>query len=181
MKNETFISLNIVNDNILLHKNYPIIFYWNGKTDIIDEIKKNSNFFNIIKKYFNCNIYDSVKLYITSLSNEDYIESEISLQDLYSLNDIDLIENGFNDLILDIFYSLYQNVFGNKYEIPIDELSFDNILIDVYEEIEKKINKKISKETFINYILSTLDERTKLNYKNKKILIDKIQYILKES
>ena len=180
--NDTFICINIVNDDkTLLYKNYPLVFYWNGENDAVDEIKNDESFKNAIDEFIGNEYYWRTELYIVSVNKDIYNEKEIKIQELYPLDEIDLEKYGFNKMILNIFYDIYQKVFNKKYEIPIDNMSFENILSDIYEEIQKKLDRKISLKTFINYILSVFDEKTKLNYSNKKVLINLIENILKES
>ena len=182
MVNDTFIALNIIyNGTMPLHKNYPIIFYWNGENSPIEEIKNNEVFSKVISEFFDIKYYDNVELYVTTVDKSLSNEKTYKLQNLYPLDTINLEEKGFNKFILDVFYNTYSLVTSKQYEIPIDGLSFENIIADIYEDIQHKLNRKISKDTFLNYILSVFDEKTKLTYENKKILIDLISNYLKES
>ena len=87
MSQDSFISLNIVKDNVLQYKNFPIIFYWNGTDDVILNIKENDKFKAIVEKYLNSNDYDSVSLYLTYVNVDKYSEKEIKLQDIYPLTE----------------------------------------------------------------------------------------------
>ena len=116
---------------------------------------------------------------MTYVNNETYDEREILIQELYPLYVVN--DNIYNELITDIFYDIYQKIFKNEYEIPIENFGFKNIISDIYEDIIKKMSDKITKETFFNYILSQLDERTKLTFQNKEYIIKYIKDIVKES
>lgn len=179
MKNDSFISLNIVNSNEILYKIFPIVFYWNGVNDVVNDLLNNKDFYNIISKYINSKYYDTVKICMTYVNSENYNEREILIQELYPLYVVN--DNIYNELITDIFYDIYEKIFKKEYEIPIENFGFKNIISDIYEDIIKKMSDKITKETFFNYILSQLDERTKLTFQNKEYLVKYIKDILKES
>lgn len=169
MSQDSFISLNIVKDNVLQYKNFPIIFYWNGTDDVILNIKENDKFKAIVEKYLNSNDYDSVSLYLTYVNVDKYNEKEIKLQDIYPLTECEV---SYNNVILNIFYDVYYKVFKKQYEIPIDDFGYNDILFDIYEDIQNRLN--ISKQTFINYVRSKLDEKTKLTYSNKEYILTDI-------
>lgn len=183
MKKDSFIALNICYNNELIHKKNPIIFYWNGISDIISDIKNSEAFYNIVSDYLTVpEKYENTSLYITTVNfdqDQSLNEKIIPLQELYPINELDnTIKESY---LIPLIYNIYEKVFEKDYEIPIDEMTFENKVYDIYEDIQNKLDKPISKQTFINYILSKLDEKTNLIYYNKKILIDYIKDILKES
>jgi len=46
---ECFVAINVTYNDILLNDSvYPIIFYWDGESDILNDIKSNENFLKMI-------------------------------------------------------------------------------------------------------------------------------------
>ena len=179
MSEDCFIAINIVFKDSLIYKKFPIIFYWDGKNEVIDEIKNNPKFNEIINQYLNdFEKYSNIEIFLTYVSNNNSKEDKIPIQEMYEISSLD--KKIYIDIIKDIFYDLYKRVLKIDYEIPFETFSYEDIIQDIYEDILNTINKDISKETVLNYILSQLDEKTNLNYKNKEFIIKELNDIIKE-
>ena len=123
MTNDSLVSINIYNkktkelynDNLV-----PILFYWNGNGEIIDNIIK-SNYFK--DKYLN-NINDYEKFINLQLSffyfklnqdtnEEEYYDTTIDICEYFSFEDFNS-EVIIWKLVIPYFYSLYKMVFKKE-------------------------------------------------------------------
>lgn len=185
-----FVSINIICknqevNNIINENGVPIIFYWDGKSDINNDIVNNEKFTDIIKTYLlNPNTYDKSYLslvYINDTTNQTFnTVKKIPIQTLYKLNDT----YDFCLLYLkDIFIELYKLVLKEDYKIDDDPENIDigKIIKEIYLKIKSSNNDKISDNVLTHYILSKLNENTSLSSENKNYLINKISEIVRES
>ena len=74
-------------------------------------------------------------------------------------------------------------IFKEQYSERIlrEEQSDENPIKDIYNIVKENSKKEISKVTFINYVLSKLNDTTKLTLENKNFLIETLKNIIRES
>ena len=174
---ESFVAINvIVNEtNILNNGGYPIIFYWDGESDIIEDIRTNVNFNKLIEE--NCltdkeiyiNSYIKL-LYLNNIKEVKYVTQDIPVQSLYLLQDI---KNEFwLDYIFDILVELYKDVYKKDFLSYNTETNKSMLIPYLYKEIKAYTGREISDKTITNYILHRLTEDKQLSKEN-------IDYIIK--
>ncbi len=177
---DSLVSINIIypnnGHNELLNKTgFPILFYYNGESDLLQAIRENDNFNKYIEPLcFNDAYYSfsSLKYFYFTYngeSEEQYTENTIDVQDLFLLENLEEYQSLFShQYIYKIFEELYKNALHKEYDsknklVMIDQ--YDHIRT-MYEEIQKKFPNKFIKETVINYLRGELKTRYNLNSKN---------------
>jgi len=185
---DCFISINIIQDKIIINPDgVPIIFYWDGQSDMIEDFINDEKFSSILKENIlsDKKKYDTTYLsliYVSTLNNRTSFKTKkISIQQLYKLKDLN--NNIVNEYLDDIFFDLYEMIFKEQYSERIlrEEQSDENSIKDIYKLVKENSKKKVSEETFINYVLSKLNDNTKLSIENKNFLIEKLKDIIRES
>lgn len=184
-----FIAINIISknldvNNILNPGGIPIIFYWDGVSDIIDDIISNDNFNDIINTYIlNPNQYDKSfinMIYINDTENDTYNTSKrIPIQDLYKLNDS---HEFYLSYLKTSILNLYKRIFKEEYKFDddIENIDIKNDINKIFNKIKEE-NPDILDNTIFYYILNDINENTKLNFENKRFLINKLKEIVKKS
>lgn len=187
MGDKCFVAINIVSrlNTIENTNSWPIIFYWDGESDVIADMKADEKFMNLINsKCLNESEYDHAKIsmiYINNISELQYKTVEIPIQEFIPLETIDLLFP--YKYVIPIFEDLYEKVYHETYPLLSDD-SYEQIketIQNIYTLIKNGINRPIQETTVINYIASTLGEQTKLSTENRKFLTNKISEIIKES
>ncbi len=176
MLNDSLVAFNIYNKETgkLYNKTgyTPILYYWNGEGDVVEEILTNDNF---IQKYLkdidnendlnNINIALFYFKYIDDYQ-EDYIETNIEVNDHIDLSSFDS-----TTLIIDILY----NRLIHLYQMSINQKVENDISIkDIYLKIKEKYQEAITKETIINWVRSELI-KDNYNVKNINTIINTLQ------
>ena len=81
MNKESFITLNIYynrKDRNILINHYPIIFYWNGEDDIIENMKSNKDFFDYLSKNcFNVDLYPIIKISFVQFNSKRRMKTKV--------------------------------------------------------------------------------------------------------
>ena len=188
MEIENFVAINIIvknkEDFSKVINEYPIIFYWDGESDMIDDFITDENFVTLVQKVYQKELYENAFIKIEFVNGKDlnYHENSYAIQDLFPLEKItDIIIGNFKfDYIKDIFLSLYKIALKEEYksEYPLES---QVIIKDLYDRIKNGITKPVTKETIINYIREQLIEKTYLSKENINYLISLLEYIIKES
>jgi len=181
---ECFVAINVTYNDILLNDSvYPIIFYWDGESDILNDIKSNENFLKMIeRKCFNIESYSDSYINLSYINNESeniYSEKQFQIEDVFPFEEIN---NDFMyGYVTEILFDLYKKVFKEEYNRnDLDDLNLNFEIKDIFNKIKEHVNKPISNETIINYIRSKMNDIYKLKQKNKDWLIEKIQNIIEE-
>lgn len=186
MGDKCFVAINIVSSNNTIENpnSWPIIFYWDGESDIISDMKANENFMTLI--HDNClneTEYDAAKIsiiYINNIKELQYKTEELLIQDFIPF---DVIDSAFPFIyVTNILYDLYEKVYHESY--PILNNDYEHInesIVDMFKMIKEGVKRPVQNETIINYVSSQLIEQTKLSPQNRKYLIEKITEIIKES
>lgn len=186
----SLVALNLIDNNkVLLNPtNYPLLLYWNdfNGRSIPEEIFFNENSSNfIINTCCNIDLYTSSKLsffYFIDRDNDgddDYTESTIDIQSLFSLSVLDEDKRSFyKEYLNNIFKYLYYCTYKEDYEINNNPLEWEEDILILYRNIQNKYPKKILKDTVINYVRSELTLKYKLSSGNSDWIIEQLKNIL---
>lgn len=188
MELDNFVAINIIvkdkeNFSKIVNE-YPIIFYWNGESDMVEDFITDESFTVLVQKVYQTGLYENAFIRIEFVNGKDlkYNETSYAVQDLFPLEKItDIITGNFKfNYIKDIFLSLYKIALKEEYksEYPLES---QVIIKDLYDRIKNGITKPVSKETIVNYIREQLIEKTYLSKENINYLISLLEYIIKES
>ena len=172
------LSLNLVknslnNNKILNPSNYPILYYWDGNNQVINEILNNKEFSQYINdKIINLDNYSFTKLYIIDydLDSENYNQQIVDIQELYSLS-----INNYNDLAYQYLYNIFKKLYNisiKKEYKPTDNDTYIDDIIEIYTLLKNKFKERISVETLKQYIISQLQQEYKLNKNNIDYIIN---------
>lgn len=158
----TLVAINVLKDNteILNRDGVPIMFYWNIKEGIIEDLRNNLQFTEWLAGK---NIFTDEKLYTaTSIAyfyfadkdnnpngNEDYSSEVVKIQDIYSVQW--LLDNGYDTILNHSAIWMHDKVFGRKSDTNVDSI---DITADVYKKVKDKYKDKISNETYLKAIRS---------------------------
>lgn len=185
MHYDSLISMNITYKDSILNDKYPILFYWNGISSPIDDIRKDEKILALLKaKITNEDVYDNAKIcyatYKFDGENDIYEEKTFNIKDYFGYDTVD--DSIKEKIILDILGDVYNKVFGAYPETNwID--SFDMKVNTIVDSIRSHYTKPISKETIINYIRKTYKENHEraLNspLSNEDILVDAAAAVIK--
>lgn len=178
---DKIIPINIfVGDKIINKNNVPIIYYWNGKHELIGELKSNKEFMQFIKD--NCITFDNygkshISYLILDIDDEsNYKTYDNKLQIWFNLKDDDTkLKFEFIKYYFNYIYKC-----SYKTDFTFSENLLDKDIILIYEAIKKKNGDKVSKNIILNYIRSELMDKNSLNQENIEHVIDIIKNILKE-
>lgn len=178
LKHGALIAINITISNGENNLQYvinsvPILYYWNGKYDMIESILNEKQITNLVKSYINNEReYSNCLLNCISFdldsSNEDYKEQTIKLQELYSLSNFNKI---VNTVIDDVAKEVYKEVFNAVYT---NQSNCSSIIRDVYSKVSLMYKDNITFETFMNFVRKKLQQSTSLDQKNIQLVVDNI-------
>lgn len=173
---ENLAALNVICEGRVINKRgIPLLFYWNGQTEILEDIKKSEDFFTWLKEEeiitdINYFLHSHIGLFYYRENDEDYQEITVDVQDLYSLDQLLSLKN---NLMLECTYYLYNKAFPNRdlgiqiFEDPIEQSSA------YIKAILKKYQGKITEQTCIMAIRGYMQER----YKDFKSIEELVEYI----
>lgn len=169
---QSIVAINITKSGMLLNKNsVPILFYCNSSKDIKEVILENEEFQNYLnREVFTFDNYSdsliSYSFYNIIDGEDSYEENSIEIEDWKSLKELPELVNEYIKRVIDKII--------NKTGIIISLTGdFENDILNVYLEIDKKYPGKFSKLTYKYYIEHEL---LKYNLKdhNYKFLISKL-------
>ena len=167
-----FVALNILsNNNVVLNSNAaPLIFYWTGDIDIIEDLSNQKEFKDFL---FKIGILSDPEKFFTHKISYVYYngtecnQSEIYIKDIFKLNNL-------NDVINNILkYAL-----SNLYCIAFNDNKPDFNIISIksaYDNIINKYNGRVSVNTVKNYIRYLIFEKYKLSGEIISFLIKKLE------
>lgn len=161
MYHDSLIAMNIVYKNSILNDKYPILFYWNGINNPIDDILKDEKILAKLKEVITIEdlYYNATINYVTYKfdgENETYEEQEYYIKNLFSYDGIGL--NVSQNIIIEILKEAYKKVYGAECDITWLN-SFEEQVKQIIEGIRNHYTREISKETFINFIRKTYKEK----------------------
>ena len=187
---ESFVAINIITDkNQLLNVgDFPIIFYWDGESDILNDMKNNEVFRNII--FTEClkdiNSYTSSRialLYLNNVKETSYEAKHIEIQNLYTLSNIASFKSVWDNYVFGILRELYKEVYKKEFIVETQDNAFETKLLLIpylYKEIRACTNKELSNNTITNYILMKLTEDKILSKENINYIINYLKENIKE-
>lgn len=184
MRHDSLISMNITYNDSILNNKFPILFYWNGKNDPVEEICSNVSIINFLNKTVSTpEMYDSGEInFVTYKFDEvfeQYDEKTLRIKDYFTLDN--LSENIVQQMIVTILNDMYFKVFSEYYNG--DEDDFKEKTNAIISAIRSHYTKEISNETILNYVRKTykdhsLEYDNKIESKNEEILINTLKEVI---
>lgn len=158
---------------VMNKRGMPILFYWDGETDVLEDMQSKDEFVSLLKNMTNITNYTSISIaYLYFMEDADnefeevYNDKVIDLQDWMPFSKL---EHEFAySYIKNIMFDLYKKVFGNEYE-KSNKDSLETVYVYMYTAIKEKYAQRITKITFIEYIRT---EIVKMNTGLSKTNID---------
>lgn len=158
---------------VMNKRGMPILFYWDGETDVLEDMQSKEEFVSLLKNMTNITNYTSISIaYLYFMEDADnefkevYNDKVIDLQDWMPFSKL---EHEFAySYIKNIMFDLYKKVFGNEYE-KSNKDSLETVYVYMYTAIKEKYAQRITKITFIEYIRT---EIVKMNTGLSKTNID---------
>lgn len=184
---DSLVAINIIKDDKILNsKGIPLLFYWNGKNDVLESMYKDNEF-----KSYLYDLINSVELYTESKlayfyfkydnDEEQYNDSIVPIQDFLKLEDFPEDKISFYKEYIWIHFSyLYKSVFQEEYDKDVNMLSIEDSILNIYDLIKEKHPKRVIKSTVLNYIRSELMKTNHLNMANTNWIIDRLERLLNE-
>ena len=192
MERDSLVAINILNNDVLLNNKLvnnnsyaPILYYWNGETDIVKDLQSSES---LCKKC--SSLFDNPEQYLTISLSLFYFKYDENNEEQYEdvckqIQDIIYLENFESDeivnhFILKHFCYLYKTSIKEEYEYIEHKNEIYNI-INIYNKLKNKFKTRVSTETIINWVRSVLLEKDNFNAKNTNYIIDKLTKILKDN
>jgi len=184
MLNDSLVAINIYdqNTNVLINKSLvPILFYWNGKGDLLNNIlndeKFKENYLNSILDFDTFRNLEMSYFYfeLQEDGKEAYSDHVILISEHVKLKDFNSDQIIYN-LIIPHFYNLYKKALKEDYDET--KVFNDDIIIEIYRKIKDKYQEKIEKSTLVNWIRSELINTNKIDSSNTNYIINKLNQIL---
>lgn len=183
---DSLVAFNIISNNKLLNKNeVPVLFYWNGQTNLIESIFSDSGFYSFLKNtVFNIENYSIAKIglfYFKYNEVEVYNEEIHNIQDLVTLSNLEDNDRSFyKQYLWKHFEYLYESAYHEKYAKEISLFDIDEYILDIYDKIQGKYPKRVIKTTVINYIRGELQNKDQLSIQNTDWIISQLENLLNE-
>jgi hypothetical protein len=145
-------AINVICEEKVVNTNgVPLLFYWNGETDILEDIRKSEDFKQWLADEF---ILEDLNKYLKSYisffyyksNDEDYQELKIPMQELYSMDYVSTISD---KLLQECVQYLYDKSFPHVDELMdgLLDLPLHDRCLEMIEKILEKYNGRISKDT----------------------------------
>lgn len=184
---DKFIAININCDDYKINSNdgIPIIFYWDGQSDMKDDFRNDPAFIDkVYEACFNRDTYDCSYLSLVYVDNNikdhKFNVEKMNVQELFPFENIwgylkvDFILQYSNEVLKDLYYKIYKEDY--KSEFNIDSVEY---LKEIFGKI-MEYEKSPTIDTILNYIITQLNDKTDLTTKNKQWLIKKIKELIEE-
>lgn len=172
---ESLVAINVIcNGKIINREGIPLLFYWNGETDVLEDIKSNIDFKQWLEDeeiLTNINLYlnSHVAFFYFKTHDEDYHDLTCDIQDLYNIENLTEFKY---DLLCESVYYLFNKSFPTD-KPAINGLNTEEKCKNVIYKILEKYSSKISNETCVNAIRAYVQE----NYPKFKHLDSFIIYV----
>lgn len=186
MGQDSLVAINLVDiDGKLLNKtNVPLLYYWNGQTDVISDLQNDKQLAEYCELLFiNPEKYLDVLVsyfYFTYDENggENYNDNIMQFQDIVYLenfNSAHIVKH----YILQHFLNLYKTSIKSDYSDDNNEAtSVNETIIDIYNILKNRFKTRISKPTIINWVRSVLLDTNHFNTRNSDFIIKTLEQIL---
>jgi hypothetical protein len=183
MVHDSIVAINIVDlESKVLNKTLsPILYYWNGESDIVDNLRKDEQLAKQYESLFimNPEKYSEIMLSYTYFKydeegNEQCDEKTVDIQDIIYLDKFNS-KSVTSHYLVKQFKILYQNSF----KADVTSLATnDELIIDIYKSVKNKFKSRLTKDTIINWVRSNLGETDHINPYNVNIMINNLKEIL---
>lgn len=182
------VAINVIaHDRILNNKGIPILFYWDGKSNVLDDLKNQQPFIDFINsRVMNADNYaDSVITFFCFTEDEQnnweekYQENIISIQELFPLSEQSDSELAMS-YVFKINVDLYNKVFASEYKKTV--ASNKSNVQSIYASIKSKYGTRVTKQTYIEYVRSELAKLDiKLTKQNLECIIKELTELIKNN
>lgn len=194
MERDSLVAINILDiNNILLNNQLtsnnssaPLLYYWNGETDVINDLQNSESLCKRCSSLFINNPEDYLTISLSLFyfkydenGEEQYEDVHKNIQDIIYLENLDNDEI-VNHFILKHFSYLYKTSIKEEYEYDNNKDEIYNIIV-IYNKLKNKFKTRVSTETIINWVRSVLLEKDKFNAKNTNYIINKLTKTLYEA
>ena len=164
---ENLAAINVVcNDKLVNRNGIPLLFYWNGETDIIEDIGTNIDFMQWLEDediLTNINNYlnSHIAFFYFKSNDEDYQDHTIDIQDLYNLDALSELKL---ELLVECTYYLYNKSFPERNGMHLSG-TLEQQCKDAIKMILDKYGERLSVESCINAIRAYVQEHYKKFYR----------------
>ncbi|MBO5005489.1 MAG: hypothetical protein J6D03_09715 [Clostridia bacterium] len=180
------VAINIIsNNNIVNNKGIPILFYWDGKSDVIEELKHQKQFLDFLNsKIMNVDDYSNSKLTYFCFTEDEsnnyeeiYIDNVLNIQELFPLDKFEDDELAMR-YVFTISIDLYMKAFSSEYK-KTSSSSKSNVQ-SIYAAIKSKYGTRVTRHTYIEYIRSEIIKRyASLSKTNIEYIMREVNDIIK--
>lgn len=158
---ESLVAINIlVGDRLINKNNIPLLYYNNGDTPIIDAIKSDSTFINLLTAN---NVF----------TIDNFGKASIALFDYHNNKCANINEDIQN--IIDISDSLYTNYVDTIISALFILVNPDMTYVSYRDSLPNLLSEKITPDILFNYIKSELSSKYNLHQKQIKYIINKLR------
>ena len=164
---ENLAAINVVcNDKLVNRNGIPLLFYWNGETDIIEDIGTNIDFMQWLEHediLTNINNYlnSHIAFFYFKSNDEDYQDHTIDIQDLYNLDALSELKL---ELLVECTYYLYNKSFPERNGMHLSG-TLEQQCKDAIKMILDKYGERLSIESCRNAIRAYVQEHYKKFYR----------------
>ena len=161
MTRDSLVAINITQfDKLLNNSTVPLLFYWNGESDIISSLKEDESFISFIKeRCMNIDNYTKCKIsYFFFKYNEDNEEYNQQIDDIQDVFQIDSNKILILEYLTTIFKKMYNDFLKTRYSGDI-MFNTDDTVLEIYSRIQEKFPNRFVKESVLNYVRSELKKK----------------------
>ena len=164
---ENLAAINVVcNDKLVNRNGIPLLFYWNGETDIIEDIGTNIDFMQWLEDediLTNINNYlnSHIAFFYFKSNDDDYQDHTIDIQDLYNLDALSELKL---ELLVECTYYLYNKSFPERNGMHLSG-TLEQQCKDAIKMILDKYGERLSIESCRNAIRAYVQEHYKEFYR----------------
>ena len=164
---ENLAAINVVcNDKLVNRNGIPLLFYWNGETDIIEDIGTNIDFMQWLEDediLTNINNYlnSHIAFFYFKSNDEDYQDHTIDIQDLYNLDALSELKL---ELLVECTHYLYNKSFPERNGVHLSG-TLEQQCKDAIKMILDKYGERLSIESCRNAIRAYVQEHYKKFYR----------------
>jgi hypothetical protein len=183
MIHDSLVTLNIFDiDNKLLNKTTsPLLYYWNGESDILNDFRKDEQFVKAYETLFLTpqKYIEIMVSYVYFKYNDDgeeiFEEHTTDIQDIIYLDRFNS-KHIVSYYLVNHFNELYRNSFKTNKEL--NDTDWETYIIEIYKAVKNKFKDRLSKQTIINWVRSLLLDKDHFNTHNTNIIIKELETIL---
>lgn len=157
---ENLAAINVVCNGKLINRNgIPLLFYWNGETDLLEDIKSNVDFKQWLEDEeiltnINNYLHSHIAFFYFKSHDDDYQDQTIDIQDLYN---IDTLTELKLELLVECTYYLYNKSFPERNGMHLSG-TMEKQCKDAMQMILDKYGERLNTETCRNAIRGYVQE-----------------------